>query len=85
MEDILLLHFLEAYMRFFNTGKAVTRSDEVNEGTIPTPRFSRDSSTWNPPSHAQEFTLKIKSVDHHRLQISDLHFHTFLTPSTFSD
>ena len=57
MEKILFTTILATL--FFITGKAVTRSGEVNEGTIPTPRFSRDSSTWKPPSHAQEFTRKI--------------------------
>ena len=36
--------------RFFITRKAVTRSEEVNEDTIPTPIFSWGSSTWNPSS-----------------------------------
>ena len=34
---------------FSGTGKPVARSEEVNKDTIPTPRFARKSSTWNPP------------------------------------
>ena len=51
--------------------------------TIPTPRFARKSSTWNLPSHAEGMFPHNYMVDQRRLQISELHFDKFPTPSTF--
>ena len=69
---------------FSRTGKLVARSEEVNKDTIPTPRFARKSSTWNSPSHVDGVHPQNYVVDQNRLQISDLHFVKFQTPSAFS-
>ena len=71
---------------FLSTGKPVARvrSEEVIKDTIPTPRFARKSSTWNPPSYAEGVYYQNYMVDHQRLEISELHFDKFPTPSTFS-
>ena len=69
---------------FAEAGKPATRSEEVHEDTTPTPRFSRQSSTWNPPSRAEGVYPKSYVTDHQRLQISDLHLEEFPTPSIFS-
>ena len=65
-----------------STGITAARSEERNQETIPTPRFARKSSTRNaffPAEVPQNYM-----TDQSKLQISELQFDKFPTPSTFS-
>ena len=67
-----------------STGRPVARSQEQNTHTIPKPRFARKPSTRNFLFPAEGVYPQNKMVDQQRLQISELHFDKFPTPSTFS-
>ena len=68
---------------YASTVRLVARTDEVSEDTIPTPRFARKSSAWNPPQ-IEEACPQNYMVDQERLQISGLHFDKFPALATFS-
>ena len=74
-EEILFLH---------SSAKPVAqdRRDELIKDTISTPRFSRKSPTWHPPSYAEGVYPQKYMVEPKRLRISELHFGKFPTPST---
>ena len=52
--------------------------------TIPTPTFLRRFSIRNSPSCAEGVYPRNYMVDRQTMQVSDLHFYTFPTSSTFS-
>ena len=69
--------------------KASTRQPAAGSGardkdTIPTPRFLRSPSARNPFNPMEGQLLRIMELTNKRLQISELHFHKFPTPQTFS-
>ena len=70
-----------------NTGRLPPRSDELERNTqncaIRTPRFAREFSTWNPPSHAEGAYPQNCMVEQPRNQVSEMHFDKFPDPSTF--
>ena len=61
-----------------NTGRLAARTDELERHTekfaIPTPRFARKFSTWNPSFHAEEAYPQNCMVQQPRNQVSDMHF-----------
>ena len=67
-----------------STGKLVARSEERNRETTPMPRFARTPTTWNSLFQAQGAYPQNDVADHQRLEISELQFDKFPTPSTFS-
>ena len=64
--------------------KPVARSEERNRETIPTPRFVRRPSNTNSFFPAERVYPQIYVADQSRLQISEVQFDNFSTPSTFS-
>ena len=70
-----------------NTGRFADRAKELERNeqnsAIPTPRFARKFSTWNPPFHAQESCPQNCMVEQPRNQVSEMHFDKFLNPATF--
>ena len=67
-----------------STGRPVGRSAEQNRDTCPTPRFARRPSTRNSLFPAEGAYPQNYMVDQQKVQISELHFDKFPTPSTFS-
>ena len=68
-----------------STGKFVSRSEERNRETIPTPRFGRRPWTMDFSFFPAEGAYPQNYVaDQSRLRISELQFGKFPTPSTFS-
>ena len=67
-----------------SAGKLVARSEDRNQETIPTPRFARRPSTMNSFFPAEGGYPQNYMADQTKLQISELHFDTYPTPSTFS-
>ena len=66
----------------WSTGRPVAKGEEQIGSTVPVPSFARRPSTMNSFSPAE---IPQKSMaDQQRLQISELHFDKFPTPSTFS-
>ena len=67
------------------TGRLLDRGNELERNTrnfaIPTPRFARKISTWNPPSRAQASPQNCM-VEQLRNQVSEMHFDKFLHLST---
>ena len=70
-----------------NTGRIGERVHELERDpqkfAIPTPRFARKFSTWNPPSQAEGAYQQSCMVELPRNQVSELHFDKFLDPPTF--
>ena len=70
-----------------NTGRPAERANESERHTlnsaIPTPRFARKFSTWNPPSHAEGAYPQICMVELPRNRVSEMHYDNILDPSTF--
>ena len=70
-----------------NTGRSVASMAESERNTqnfaIPTPRFARKFSTWNPPSRAEGACPQNCMVEQPRNQVSEMHFGKFRNPSTF--
>ena len=67
-----------------STGRLVARSEERNRDTVPTPRFARRPSTMNSLFPTEGAHPQNYMADQQRLQISELQFDKFTTPSTFS-
>ena len=67
-----------------STGKPVARSEERNRETVPMPRFARKPSTMNSFFPAEGSHPQNHMADEQRLQISELQFDKFFTPSTLS-
>ena len=67
-----------------STGKFVAKSKERNRETIPTPRFVRRSPTMGSFFPAEGVHPQNYMTDQSRLQISELQFGKFSTPSTFA-
>ena len=67
-----------------STGKFVAKSEESNRETIPTPRFLRRSPTMGSFFPAEGIHPQNYMADQSRLQISELQFGKFSTPSTFA-
>ena len=65
-----------------STGRPVARGEEPIRSTVPMPSFARGPSTMNAFSPAEQPQKSM--ADQQRLQISELHFDKFPTPSTFS-
>ena len=70
-----------------NTGRLAERANELERNphnfAIPTQRFARRWSTWNPPSHAEWASLQKCMVALPRNQVSVMHFEKFPDTSTF--
>ena len=70
-----------------NTGRLADRAKELERNNqnsaIPTPRFARKFSPWNPPSHAQGSCPQNCMDEQPRNQVSEMHFDNFLNPATF--
>ena len=67
-----------------STGKPVARCEERNRETIPTPRFERRPSTMTFFFPGGGTFPQNYVAGQQRLQISELQFDKFTTPSTFS-
>ena len=67
-----------------STGRPVARSEERNRDTIPTLRFARKPSTMNSFLPAEGAYPQNCMADQQCLQILELQFDNFSTPSTFS-
>ena len=65
-----------------STGRLVAKGEEQIGSTFPMPSFARRPSTMNSFSPAE--TPQNSMGDQRRLQISELHFDEFPTPSMFS-
>ena len=79
------LHSLS--IRVQNSGKPCHAREKrmiFVKDTIPTPRYLRRFSIRNSPSCAEGVYPRNFIVDRQTIQISDLHFYTFPTSSTFS-
>ena len=66
------------------TGKPVAESGEQNRDTTLTPRFLQRPSAKNTFNSMEGRSLNNYVVDQQRLQISELHFDKFPSPTTFS-
>ena len=62
------------------TGRSIAKKKElerhVQNFALPTPRYARKFSTWNPPSHAERADRQNCMVEQPRNQVSDVHFHS---------
>ena len=67
-----------------STGRPVARSEEQKRDTTSTPRFVKRPSSRNSLFPAEWIYPQNPLVDQQRLQISELQFDKFPTPSTFS-
>ena len=69
------------------TRRPAERANELERNAqnfaIPTPRFARKFSTWNPPSHADGPYPQNCMVELSRNQASETHFDKFADPSMF--
>ena len=66
-----------------STWRLVAKSEEQNRDAIPTPRFAKRPPARNSNS-PRAGVYSQNQVVHPRLQVSELHFDKFPTPSTFS-
>ena len=70
-----------------NTGRHAVRADELKNNirnfAIPTSRFSRMFSTWNPPSQTEGDFPQNYMIEQSRNRVSDMYFDKYSNPSTF--
>ena len=67
-----------------STGRLIAGSEERNKDTVPMPIFARRPSTMNYLFPAEGAYPQNYMADQQKLQISELQFDKFPTPSTFS-
>ena len=76
MQEVLQLHVANLCPQ--------KQEDLLQNLGIPTPRFARKFSTWNPPSHTERTYPQNCMVEQPRNQVSEMHFDNFPNPFDLS-